>query len=234
MTGSFSHRQVSSDLSSSIRTATIISRFHDDKSRAIVLGTTLRDRHHHRLMVPGRNHGAGSVYPVSQTARHLRTKKPLSVAHVIDAPEEDEIQRVGRRQRPEAVEPFDHDVAMPNHQSIFVEVLGSCIVTGCRVGLESDMHVARLNQDVECGVGNDSVPGLRLCDDAADHSRCRGNFAHRNAVTGPVLQLLAVCQGLPDAEVDKVRRVTAPSGLATALARSPDLQTYVNDSTCPG
>jgi len=62
--------------------------------------------------------------PSRKPPRHLRTKKPLSVAHVIDAPEEDEIQRVGRRQRPEAVEPFDHDVAMPDHQSIFVEVLG--------------------------------------------------------------------------------------------------------------
>ena len=53
-------------------------------------------------MVPGYNHSTGSVHTVPQTARHLRTKKPLFVTHVIDAPEEDEIRRIGRRQRPEA------------------------------------------------------------------------------------------------------------------------------------
>jgi hypothetical protein len=68
----------------------------DSKFRAIVLGTTLGNRHDHRLVIGRTGHSAYAVETRWQTVRNLGLQQSVSVASIIDTFEENKVVGVGR------------------------------------------------------------------------------------------------------------------------------------------
>lgn len=172
---------------------------------AVVLGTVLSHRHCNRLVVPSRDYSADTVDTSGQTICKFGPEKTPAVAGVVDALEECEGYWIGRCSRGHAAHALDCNMAMANDVAVSIEVLGCSVVVDRWIGKESGAEVLCLNLNVERRVRGYFHADLGVGDHGRDHVGLGGDFAHRNAITGPGHDLLAIGDFLALAEVDEVR-----------------------------
>lgn len=78
-------------------------------------------------MIARRDHGADAIEARRQPSSDFRPKQP-SDARIVDAPEKDKLQGVGRDECSETVELFNHHIAVSENVPVLVDVLRGGVV----------------------------------------------------------------------------------------------------------
>lgn len=177
----------------------------DGELGAVILGTSLGNRHENGLMVGGTGHRANAVIASGETARDSGGEDTLTIALVVDTLEEDKLLGAGRVLGSEVVsEVLDGDVGMTDDAALAIQILRSRVVRLLRVGERTGRQVLRVDDNVKRLVFLDRLPGLGVLDDRSDHAVNARNPAHDDTVARTLLNLETVGQGLARTEVDEV------------------------------
>ena len=149
------------------------------ETNAVILSTTLGDRHKDRLVVGSRGHGAKTVVASRKTTLDIGSQKTLTISGGVDTLKEDKlggIKGVGRVGVTASV--LDSDVSVTNDVTAAIKIL-RCSVVGVRgvgEGTRGEVVHADLNGEVGVRINVGSVE--RVGDNASNHVASSGDAAH--------------------------------------------------------
>ena len=149
------------------------------KVLAVLLRSSLSDRHQDRLVVGGTRHGADAVVASGKTAVNDCLKVTLAVSGIVDTLEEGKLLGIKRLLGVEAVaRVLDGDVGVADDLALAIELLRGTVVCAGGVGEGTKLHVLELDLDVESGLGLDDIAVLGVYDDGGDHVVNTGDISH--------------------------------------------------------
>lgn len=181
----------------------------DSEFLAIILSTTLSDRHKDGLMVGGRTHSADTIVASWKSTGNSGAEKTFAVTSIVDTLEEGKLDWVWCDLRREGVsEILDSDVSVADDLALGVEVLGSRIVGRLRIGEGAGLEAGGLDLDVEVGIGGNILGRRWVHDDGGYHLGGCWDLTHHDTVTGTAFGLETVGERLTVTEVDEVCFVT--------------------------
>ena len=158
-------------------------------------------------MIGGRCHRAHSIIAGCEAPCHFGFEQAVSIARIIDAFEESKGAWIWRLRRLEAVtKALDRDMSVARYPSIDQGLRGGIIGSVC-VCEASSMEADELDGDVESGVGVEVLAWKREQNDGGDHVINIWDVTHGNAIAGASLDLSAIGQSFPSANVDKIGSV---------------------------
>jgi hypothetical protein len=188
----------------SVVLATVAAAAANSEPDAVILSTTLSNRHENGLMVAGGGHGASTVVAVGETSSQISSKKTLAISLAVDTLEESKLLGVGRVGVVDvATHILDSDMRVSNNLSA-LEILGSSVVGVVRVGEGTSYQVVGLDGEGNGLVRLNVVSVLGAGENSRDHVLDRRNFTHGNTVARTLLDLKTVGQGCACTEVDEV------------------------------
>jgi hypothetical protein len=150
----------------------------DGEPDAVVLSTTLSDRHEHRLMVTGRGQSADAIVSGGETLLKGSSEFAIAVTSVVDTLEESEglgiegLLRVGIGSNI-----LNSEMSVANNYTT-LESLGSCVIGVVRIREGTSLEVCNAHSEVNGRVLLDVLSIGRADDDGGDHLGCCGNITH--------------------------------------------------------
>jgi hypothetical protein len=182
----------------------------DGEIRTVVERSALSDRHEGTLMVPS---GGDATHPVgtsSETVGDICTELTIG-GSIVETLEECENTRVGSLRGVNGPDVFNDNVVVSNDLPLSVQLLRRGKVSVLSVDEDPGLHALGIQDNRERGVGVDVTTIGRERKLAGRHVVDTGYITHGRRVTRAPLNLLAICDGLADAEVDEI--VVADKGV---------------------
>jgi hypothetical protein len=150
-----------------------IRRCTNRKLLAIILRTSLSNRHQHRLVITRARHTADTIVSCWQSTCDRSTEQTIPIPSIVDALEEHERDWVrGRAGLQTVTKILDRDVCMADDLSVAGKVLGGRVVGGGGVGEGTRCQTFHLNRDGEGRAGSDVLGRFGGDDDGGDHVGC--------------------------------------------------------------
>jgi hypothetical protein len=153
------------------------------ESDAIVLGSTLGNRHKHRLVVARRSHGADAIKAYREATGKVSTQQSVSVASVVNSLEKGKFFGIeGLGWVGIATKVLNCDVRVTDNLTS-LEALRGRIVRVIRVGELSGCQVGNLDRESHLSVWSHNVTVLGAGKHCRDHTVCGRYLTHSWSVS---------------------------------------------------
>ena len=162
----------------SIVSTVVASAISNLETDAIVLGSTLGNRHKHRLVVARRSHGADAIKAYGEATGKISTQQSVSIASVVDSLEEGKFFGIeGLGWVGIATQVLNCDVRVADNLTS-LEALRGRIVRVIRVGELSSRQIGNLDRESHLGVWSHNVTVLGARKHRRNHTVCGRYLAH--------------------------------------------------------
>jgi len=197
----------------SIVSTVVASAISNLETDAIVLGSTLGNRHKHRLVVARRSHGADAIKAYGEATGKISTQQSVSIASVVDSLEEGKFFGIeGLGWVGIATQVLNCDVRVADNLTS-LEALRGRIVRVIRVGELSSRQIGNLDRESHLGVWSHNVTVLRARKHCRNHTVCGRYLAHRDTVARSLADLESISKRFASTEVDEIGVVSRRSSL---------------------
>jgi len=175
----------------------------DSEVNSVINGSTLGNWHDDSLMVPSGRDGRHPVCTSRETLGDIGGQLAIGGGGV-EALEEREDTWVGGLRRVKRWDLLNDDVVVSDNLPTAVQLLRCSVVSIGSVGEGTGLHSVNIQGDSERGVSLDVTTIGRELELDRWHVVDTRNIAHRRRVARTALDLLAICDGLADAEANEV------------------------------